>query len=172
MDKHRDSLANRFTRGDRQRLKRGLERAKGARQYRRLEAVLAVAEGESIQQAAGRVHRNRSSVHRWVRRYWRSRTIQALVDRPRCGRPRAAPQLSVRRLTRLLETNPGDCGYQTPGWTVALLGAHLRRQGIRLSAYTLRSRIREARFRWKRPRYVYSKRADHVGAKKGGLSEG
>jgi len=30
----------------------------------------------------------------------------------------------------------------------------------------------EARFRWKRPRYVYSERAEHIGAKKGALSGG
>ncbi len=53
-------------------------------------------------------------------------------------------------------------------WTVPLLTSHLRSHGITISARTLRRRIREARFRWKRPRYVYHERADHVGAKKGG----
>ena len=57
-------------------------------------------------------------------------------------------------------------------WTVPLLAGHLRAQGLAISARTLRRRIRAARFRWKRPRYVYSERAAHVGAKKGALSGG
>jgi hypothetical protein len=55
---------------------------------------------------------------------------------------------------------------------VPLLAAHLRAQGLAISARTRRRRIHAARFRWKRPRYVYSARAEHVGAKKGALSAG
>jgi transposase len=172
MDTHEGSLANRFTPSDRLRLKRGLARAKDARQYRRLEAILAVAEGESVLQAARRVRSERSSVHRWLNRYWATRAIEALDDCQRCGRPRVARQLSNRRLTRILQKDPRVCGYEASSWTVALLAAHLRSQGVSLSDRTLRRRIREARFRWKRPRYVYSERADHVGAKKGGSFDG
>jgi hypothetical protein len=53
-----------------------------------------------------------------------------------------------------------------------LLAKHLHTQGIMISARTLRRRIHDARFRWKRPRYVDSERAAHVGAKKGALSDG
>ena len=63
-------------------------------------------------------------------------------------------------------------GYDANTWTVPLLATHLRTQGVVISARTLRRRIRAARFRWKRPRYVYSERAEHVGAKKGALSDG
>jgi len=55
---------------------------------------------------------------------------------------------------------------------VPLLATHLRTQGVVISARTLRRRIHAARFRWKRPRYVYSERAAHVGVKKGALSDG
>jgi transposase len=53
---------------------------------------------------------------------------------------------------------------------VPLLRAHLAREGITLSARTLRRRLHAAGFRWKCPRYVYSERAAHVGQKKGGSS--
>jgi hypothetical protein len=55
---------------------------------------------------------------------------------------------------------------------VPLLAIYLHTQGVVISARTLRWRIRAARFRWKRPRHVYSERAAHVGAKKGALSDG
>ena len=63
-------------------------------------------------------------------------------------------------------------GYDANTWTVPLLATHLRTQGVVISARTLRRRIHDARFRWKRPRYVYSERAEHVGSKKGALSDG
>jgi hypothetical protein len=55
---------------------------------------------------------------------------------------------------------------------VPLLATYLRTQGLVVSARTLRRRIHAARFRWKRPCYVYSERAEHVGAKQAGLSDG
>jgi transposase len=72
----------------------------------------------------------------------------------------------------LLTSDPCQFGYDANTWTVPLLAAHLHTQGVVISARTLRRRIHHARFRWKRPRYVYSERAEHVGAKKGALSDG
>lgn len=172
MDVHRGSQANRFSAADRRRLAAALAQAKDAREYRRLEALLAIAEGESVAEAARRVRCERSTVHRWLERYGAVRSAKALADRGRCGRPRVASKLTARRLARMLQQDPRALGYEATHWTVPLLAAHLRREGHRLSAHTLRRRIREARFRWKRPRYIYSERADHVGAKKGGLSAG
>jgi transposase len=40
-------------------------------------------------------------------------------------------------------------------------------QGIAISARTLRRRLHEADYRWKRPRYVYAGRATHLAQKKG-----
>ena len=69
-------------------------------------------------------------------------------------------------------SDPCRFGYDASTWTVPLLATHLHTQGLVISARTLRRRIRAARFRWKRPRYVYSERAEHVGAKKGASSDG
>ena len=43
----------------------------------------------------------------------------------------------------------------------------VRGHAIAVSAHTLRRRLREAGYRWKRPRYVYVGRAEHLGQKKG-----
>jgi transposase len=56
-------------------------------------------------------------------------------------------------------------------WTVPLLTAHLGQvHGCMVSERTLRRRLHEYGWRWKRPRYVYHERAAHVAQKKGRLS--
>ena len=114
----------------------------------------------------------RSTVYRWIERYLAERTPSALADGKRSGRPRTTPALTDAKLRQLLTSDPCQFGYDANTWTVPLLATHLRTQGVVISARTLRRRIHAARFRWKRPRYVYSERAAHVGAKKGALSDG
>jgi transposase len=100
------------------------------------------------------------------------RAPSALADGKRSGRPRTTPALTDAKLRQLLTSDPCQFGYDANTWTVPLLATHLHTQGVVISARTLRRRIHAARFRWKRPRYVYSERAEHVGAKKGALSDG
>jgi transposase len=164
-----DLVAKQFTRADRQRLACALARARQARLYRRLEALLLVAEGHSISAAARRVRVSRLSVQRWAARYLRERDPSALADRPRRGRPRVAAALTAGCLAALLARDPRALGYCATTWTVPLLVHDLRAQeGLAISARTLRRRLHESRYRWKRPRYIYRGQAAHVGQKKGG----
>jgi transposase len=168
MSGHARSAAKRFVPADRRRLKRALSAACEARLYRRLEAVLLVAEGQTISEAARRVRAPRLSVRRWVARYLAAHDAAALADRLRSGRPRTAPRLTPRCLAAALARDPRACGYQATSWTVSLLRHDLRqRHGITVSARTLRRRLHAAGYRWKRPRYVYAERATHLAQKKG-----
>ena len=142
------------------------------RLYRRLRAVAEIAEGESVAVVAKHARVERSTVYRWIERYLAERAPSALADGKRSGRPRMTPALTDAKLRQLLTSDPCQFGYDANTWTVPLLAKHLHTQGIMISARTLRRRIHEARFRWKRPRYVDSERAAHVGAKKGALSDG
>lgn len=171
MDKQH-SVGRALGRADQRRLLQALGEARDARLYRRLQALVEVADGEPIAVVARRLRVERSTVHRWVERYRAEREPARLADAERSGRPSAAAELTEQRLKRLLASDPRSYGVDANAWTVPLLAAHLRAEGLAISARTLRRRIRQARFRWKRPRYVYSERADHVGAKKGGLSGG
>jgi transposase len=169
MRRHTKSAAQRFSPTDRRRLERALSTAREARLYRRIEAVLLVAEGQPISDAAQRVRATRLSVRRWVERYLAAHDAAALADRPRHGRPHSAPRLTPCRLAAALARDPRGCGYQATSWTVPLLRRYLqRRHGITISARTLRRRLHEADYRWKRPRYVYAGRAVHLTQKKGG----
>ena len=161
-----------FNRADRRRLSRALAQAHDARLYRRLRAVAEIAEGELVEVVAKRARVGRSTVYRWIERYLAERAPSALADGRRSGRPRTTPVLTDKKLRQFLTSDPCRFGYDANTWTVPLLTTHLHTQGIVISVRTLRRRIRAARFRWKRPRYVYSERAEHVGAKKGALSDG
>jgi transposase len=168
MGAHKRPTARRFASADRCQLARALSAAGEVRLYRRLEAVLLAAEGHAISEAARRVRTARLSVQRWVARYLAGHDAAALADRPRSGRPRAAPSLTRPRLAAALARDPRGCGYRATSWTVPLLAHHLgKRHGVAVSGRALRRRLHEAGYRWKRPRYVYAGRATHLAQKKG-----
>lgn len=170
MSKHDRHTAQRFTLADRRRLRRALDAAREARVYRRLQALLWVAEGHSVSEAARRVRAARLSVRRWLERYWQRRDAAALVDQPRSGRPRSVRLLAARDWAAVLARDPRHCGYRATTWTVPLLVHYFAtHEGIAVSARTVRRRLHEADYRWKRPRYVYAGRATHLAQKKGAL---
>jgi transposase len=168
MQRHDHSPETWLDEADRKRLAAALAGAREARVYRRLEALLLVAEGHSMAEAARRCRVNRSSVHRWLAQYRAEHEASALLDRPRSGRPRLHRPLTPQRLAAALARDPRRCGYQATSWTVPLLAHDLSAKGIAVSPRTLRRRLHEAGYRWKRPRYVYVARAPHLAQKKGG----
>ncbi|WP_335645653.1 winged helix-turn-helix domain-containing protein [Microvirga ossetica] len=57
-------------------------------------------------------------------------------------------------------------------WGVLLRHQHLATKGLAVSPRTLRRRLHEAGYRWKRPRYVYVERAPHLAQKKDLMGQG
>jgi transposase len=156
-----------FTRTDRRRLARALARLTRVREYRRVQAVWLVAEGAPIQTAAHHVRAPRRTVHRWVARYCATQDPAALADRPRRGRPRQV-RPTARQLTAALRRDPRTLGYAATTWTVALLAHYCADHlGCPITPRTLRRRLHELDYRWKRPRYAYRDRARHLAQKKG-----
>jgi transposase len=154
---------------DRQRLARALARATDLRFFRRVQAVLLVARGFPVPEAARITGAEPDAVYHWLRRYLRTHQPDCLRDAPRSGRPRAAGRITDARIPRELRRDPLRLGYNTTGWTVALLAEHLgRKYGCPTSARTLRRRMRDLGLRWKRPRYVYADKDPHRAQKKGG----
>jgi transposase len=163
-----------FTHHDRRRLRAALRRAHDVRHYRRLQAVLMVAEGHGIGEAAALLHVSRRWMTKGVARYRARRCPQDLAEAKRSGRPRGVPTLSAEQLTELLRTDPMALGYAATGWTAPLLAAHLHRLNGNesISARTLRRRLHAARFAWKRPRYVFGRKEPHRAQKKGRSRDG
>jgi transposase len=160
-----------FDHYDRQRLARALARATDLRFFRRLQAVLLVARGFPVPEAAQVTGAKPDAVYHWLRLYLRARTPDSLCDAPRSGRPRVAGRVTDARIVREFRRDPLRLGYNTTGWTVALLAEHLgRKYGFPISARTLRRRMRDLGLRWKRPRYVYADKDPHRAQEKGGSS--
>src|SRR3954451_3453961 len=90
MRRHDRSRGVRLSGADRKRLAAALEAAREARVYRRVEALLLVAEGQMVAEAARRCPVDCSSVHRWLGQYGARQDATALVDRGVVGRGRAA----------------------------------------------------------------------------------
>src|SRR5688572_8721879 len=106
---------------DRRRLARALERTSEARVYRRVQAVLLVALGWAVAEAARITAARTWAVYDWVRRYLRGHQVASLEDAPRTGRPRAATRITDARVVREFRRDPLRLGYNTTGWTVPLL---------------------------------------------------
>jgi transposase len=131
-----------------------------------------VAEGRSVRAAAHLIRVDRSTVHRWLQIYQQSRHPEDLRDEARPGRPREADDLDADLLAEVLAQDPRLLGYRATGWTVPLLTTHLNQEcGCRVSERTLRRRLEQYGWCWKRLRYVYSQRDPNIGQKKGALAD-
>jgi transposase len=160
-----------FNRSDRQRLERALARATDLRFFRRVQAVLLAARGFAVAAVARITGAKPDAVYHGLRLYPRTHAPDSLRDAPRSGRPRVAGRITDARIVGEFRRDPLRLGYNTTGWTVALLAEHLgRTYHCPISARTLRRRMRALGLRWKRPRYVYADRDPHRAQKKGGSS--
>jgi transposase len=160
-----------FTARDRQRLSHALARTPQSRVFRRLQAVLLVAQGYSVTESAQVTGLSQRAVYHLVNRYLADHQAGQLLDSSRSGRPPAAPKVTPARILAELKRSPLRLGYRTNVWTVELLADRLHQQyGGEISPRTLRRRMRALGLRCKRPRYVYSEKEPHLPQKKGRLS--
>jgi transposase len=146
----------RLTAAQRRRLERELARTRDAALFRRTLALLEVDAGCPIGEVAQRLRVDRRSVQRWIARYRRQTDFETLRHQPGQGRPRRWDPALEARLELALSQRPLDFGYVGTGWTVPLLQQWLAddKPGQRLSAATIRRRLRERDYAWKRFRYV------------------
>ena len=157
----------------------GLERlarsTHDADQLRRLNALLALADGQGASAVARAQRVGRSTLYEWVARFeeHRLRDLHAATTiRTAPGRSRDLRDRTVGRVAQLLEQSPSGFGYRHTDWTTDLLIEQLRREGVEVSDSTARRAIHEAGYRWKRPRFVLSRRSPTWRQSKGGSSGG
>ena len=157
-----------FNQYDVSRLTKALKRVTDARLFQRVQAVLWVAQGNTISEVAELTGVSGQTVYNWLQRYLACHQVAALAEAPRSGRPVTAPQITATQILQHLRCNPLHLGYRTTVWRVTLLAAHLRRQSDGpLRLHTLRWRMKALGLRCKRPRYFYEEKAPHRAQKKG-----
>ena len=163
-------VALRLTARDRDTLGHAARHTPDARAARRALALLDLDAGESPTRVADRYRVSRSTVYEWAARWQDADRPRAdrLRDADRSGRPPATREAVEAALAGLMPTAPTDHGYRHPAWTTPLLLAHLGRQGVAASDTTVRRALHRLGYRWKRPRFVLSRRAEHWRQAKGG----
>lgn len=140
---------------ERERLRRQLEKTKDARVFRRTFAVLESDRGKPAAHIAEALGVDRRSVSRWIAAYRETHDVAILSDADRPGRPPLWTEECSNLLEDIMETSPEDLGYVAVNWTVPLLQEHLDQvMGHRFSDETIRRRLEQLNFVWKRERYV------------------
>jgi transposase len=144
------------------------------REVRRAQALLWLDQGETIQQVAERLGISRQALYDLLERY-QSRKAEPVVlriqDRPHPGRPADKRERVVQAVQELLAHKPQEYGYRSPFWTVPMLVVQVTTHiGEEVSHDTIRRALRVLRHRYKRPRYVLSRRSPTWRQAKGGLN--
>lgn len=157
-----------FNGHDRQRLSKALRQTVEARLFRRIQAVLLIAEGRTFVETSHITGLTIQSVYNLVHRYLHSHQVESLHDLPHTGRPPDAPDLTGAQILRELQRSPLKLGYRTNVWTVETLALHLsQRYQCAIAPWTLRRRMKHLALVCKRPRYFYSEKHPHRAQKKG-----
>lgn len=164
-----------LTARDREALEQAARSNADARETRRALALLDLADGQKPGQVAARYRVGRSTVYEWVARWHGTERPRAerLRDAERSGRPPEQRDAVAERLAELMLTAPTDHGYRHPAWTTPLLVAHLAREHrLEVSDTTVRRALHGLGYRWKRPRFVLSRRDPNWQQAKGGSGAG
>ena len=160
-----------LTARDREALEQAARYSTDARETRRALAILNLADGQTPNQVAARYRVGRSTVYAWAAR-WNATGKpkgERLRDADRSGRLPEQRDAVAEQLAELLPTPPTDHGYRHPTWTTPLLVAHLAREHqIEASESMVRRALRGLGYRWKRPRFVLSRRDPNWRQAKGG----
>lgn len=124
---------------------------------RRGRAILLSDQGFTIAQLATIFDVDERTVRNWLDAY-EAEGCKGLEDAPRSGRPRCTTPDQDSLIAQVVEKGPSILGCLLSVWTVAALSAHLVKQGIQIKSATLRRRLHELDFRWRRPRLAVMRR--------------
>jgi transposase len=144
-----------LTAHQRRRLEQQLQGASDAGLFRRTLAILEAAAGRPIAEIARLLRTSRVSVYQWIDCYQQAHDPADLVDQRGGNRPTLWTEDLQAALAATLQRRPTHFGYQALEWTVPLLQEHLESwRGEPVSTTSIRRRLHELNYVWKRPRYV------------------
>ncbi len=136
------------------------------RRWKRYQAILLRAEGQTVTAVAAALRCSVASVYAWTAA-WRQAGVAGLQEGPHGGgKPKLGPEGEAVLKGRLAE-DPQVHGYQATGWTVPLLQTELVQAGYAVGERTIRRALHRFGYRWKRPRYVLGRPDPEYAEKKG-----
>lgn len=122
----------------------------------RVRAVQAALEGTPVTEVATVFGIDRTTLHRWLRRYRTTGGISGLQRRPVSGRPRKLGCINEYNLKRIVLAPATRFGFETDLWTVGRVYAVLvDRFNEDSSEDTVWRRLREAGLTWQTPEREY-----------------
>ena len=143
-----------------------------AKEYRRAQAVLWLAEGETVDAVAALLNVSRQTVYNWVQRFQERRGLSLrarLCDAPRPGRPRSGHGDVDRLIAEVIDEDPRLLGYSCTVWTAPLLQRYWHEHcRLKVSPKTVSRALDRLGMRWKRPRHQLALRPDTWRQSKGG----
>jgi transposase len=143
-----------------------------AREPRRAQALLWLAQGFAVEEVADLLGISRQTVYNWARRFGDragGEFRQRLEDAPRSGRPPTAQGIIDPLLAEVIDRDPRDLGYRATGWTNALLRRYLQEaHQVSVSRRSVSRALARLAILWKRPRHQLALRPDTWRQSKGG----
>lgn len=133
-------------------LRQKLQTTTDAQVCRRAGALLSLDEGRAVAQVARGFGVTRQTLYNWSNRVEEDGC--RLADDSRCGRPTKWTPEAVADLEDALDRSPREFGFQMIGWTAGLLQKLLEQiHGLVLSEDSVRNKLHELDYVWKRFRY-------------------
>jgi transposase len=123
------------------------------------DALLLIANGLSLGQAATQLGQSPRSLRRWAERFL-TEGRAGLRDRPRLGCPRKLNDTACALIETALAASPLAYGYPVTIWTVADLHDLLAHHGYRVSVATVYRTLERLGYRYRRPRHDLTHRQD------------
>lgn len=126
----------------------------------RAQALLLVAEGQSVAAVARLLHVGPNRLRAWRTRFLAGGR-DGLTDRPRRGRPPKLDAAAREFLREALDAGPQAYGLPVTVWSVRDLQALLHRErGVAVSVYTVHRAVLALGYRYRRPRHDLTHRQD------------
>src|SRR5215813_8245910 len=100
-----------------------------AKERSRAQALLWLADGESVEQVSELLRISRQTVYNWTERIRQREGLDLrarLLDAPRSGRPPTALGIIDPLIEAVIDKDPRKLGYHATVWTAALLIQHLK----------------------------------------------
>jgi transposase len=153
-------------------LEKLLTATEDVRQLKRTQALLWLAEGDSVEEVAERLRVTRQTVYNWVARFEARAELSLewrVADGARPGRPRTALEIIDPLIESVLDEDPRQLGYRSTIWTAPLWQQHLAGvHQIEVSGKSVSRALARLDIIWKRPRHQLARQDGHWRQAEGG----
>ena len=153
-------------------LEQVLTKTEDVRRLKRAQALIWLAEGDSVDEVANRLRVSRQTIYNWVERFESRSSLPIelrVADGARQGRPRTAKEIIDPLIDEVIDQDPRGLGYGSTIWTAPLLRQYLAdKHQIEVCSKSVSFALRRLRIVWKRPRHHLALRSETWRQAKGG----